>query len=205
MNIFLVIFFAMTLLYLCIVERFRIYSNLVCTQGIILFLLAFIELESLTIANLLFVTIETLVFKGIVVPYLLFKIINKTGQERVHEKSLPGIYSLFLVTLGLLLSIVIAYTMKTKLLNTAYFIVAFFALYTGLFIIISHKKIFSHLIGFLVIENAVFLLSLAIGKDMPLLINIAVLLDIFASILILGIFAMRLKQHTHDLTMLKDD
>ena len=86
-----------------------------------------------------------------------------------------------------------------------YFIVAFFAVYTGMFMIISHRKIFSHLVGFLVIENAVLLLSLAIGSEMPMLINIGILLDIFVSVLILGIFVMRLKTHASELTMLKDD
>jgi hydrogenase-4 component E len=86
-----------------------------------------------------------------------------------------------------------------------YFIVAFFAVYTGMFMIISHKKIFSHLVGFLVIENAVLLLSLAIGSEMPMLINIGILLDIFVSVLILGIFVMKLKQTANELTRLKDD
>lgn len=205
MNILIVILFAIILLYFSITERFRIYSNLICVQGILLFALALFELQSLTIVNLLIVASETLIFKGIITPFLLYKIINKTGEERVHVKALPGLYSLILVSAGLLLSIILAYSMKTILTNTAYFIVSFFALYTGLFMIISHKKIFSHLIGFLVIENAVFLLSLAIGNEMPMLINIAILLDIFATILILGIFIMRLRQHTNELTMLKDE
>ncbi len=205
MNILLVILFAIILIYLCITERFRIYTTLVGIQGVLLFILAFLELDSLTIPNLIFVTAETLIFKVIVVPYLLIRIINKTGKERVHKKEYHELYSLIFVSVGLMLSIVIAYTMKTQLINTTYFIVSLFGIFAGLFMIISHKKIFSHLIGFLVIENAVFLLSLAIGKEMPMLINIAILLDIFASVLILGLFAMRLKQHVDDLTILKDD
>ncbi|MFA6923532.1 MAG: hypothetical protein WC223_04685 [Bacteroidales bacterium] len=205
MDILIVILFAITLLYFSITERFRIYTNLVCFQGFLLFALALFELKALTIGNFLFVSSETLIFKGIAVPFLLYKIINKTGEERVHVKALPGLFSLIFVSIGLLLSIIIAYSLKTRLGNITYFIVSFFALYTGLFLITSHKKIFSHLIGFLVIENAVFLFSLTIGNEMPMLINIAILLDIFASILILGIFAMRLKQHTDDLTMLKDE
>jgi hydrogenase-4 component E len=124
---------------------------------------------------------------------------------RVHEKALPGFYSLLIVSLGLLLSIVVSLSLKTKSSAIIYFIVSLFAIYTGLFLIISHRKIFSHMVGFLVIENAVLLLSLAIGSEIPMLINIGILLDIFVSVLILGIFVMRLKQHTHELTLLKDD
>jgi hydrogenase-4 component E len=186
-------------------ERFPIYAGLIGFQGLLLFVLSFIELDSITPGTLLFVAIETLVFKVIIVPSLLFRIIRKTGETRVHEKALPGFYSLLFVSLGLLTSIAVAFSMKTTPANMIYFIVALFAVYTGLFMIISHRKIFSHLVGFLVIENAVLLLSLAIGSEMPMLINIGILLDIFASVLILGVFAMRLKQHAHELTMLKDE
>jgi len=123
----------------------------------------------------------------------------------VHDKALPAFYALLFVTAGLLLSIVISFSLSTSASTMIYFVVALFAVYTGLFMIISHRKIFSHLVGFLVIENAVLLLSMAIGSEMPMLINIGILLDIFVSVLILGIFAMRLKQHTDELTMLKDD
>ena len=205
MNVLVVIVFAITLIYLSMTERFPIYAGLIGLQGVLLFALSFLELDAITLATLLFVAIETLVFKVIVVPYLLFRIIDKTGEARVHDKALPGFYSLLFVTMGLLLSIVVSFSMNTTPSNMIYFIVAFFAVYTGLFMIISHKKIFSHLVGFLVIENAVLLLSLAIGSEMPMLINIGILLDIFVSVLILGIFVMRLKQSAHELTMLKDD
>jgi hydrogenase-4 component E len=95
--------------------------------------------------------------------------------------------------------------MNTTPATMIYFIVSLFAVFTGLFLIITHKKVFSHLVGFLVIENAVLLLSLAIGSEIPMLINIGILLDIFVSVLILGIFVMRLKQQVSDLNLLKDD
>jgi hydrogenase-4 component E len=205
MIVLLVILFAITLIYLSITERFSIYVSLIVIQGIILFALSFLELDTITWGNLIFVATETFLFKVLIVPYFLFRIINKTGDSRVNEKVLPGFYSILLISAGLLLSIVIAYSLKNTVVNMIYFIVAFFTLYTGFFLIFTHKKIFSHLVGFLVIENAVLLLSLAIGGEMPILINIGILLDIFVSVLILGMFVMRLKMHAHELTMLKDE
>ncbi|MCK9203420.1 MAG: hypothetical protein M0P58_03160 [Bacteroidales bacterium] len=205
MNVLLVIVFAISLIYLSIAERFRVYAGLIGLQGVLLFALSFIELNTITLATLLFVTLETLVFKVIIVPWLLFRIINKTGIARAHEKSVPGFYSLIIVSLGLLLCVVVSFSMDTTPARMIYFTVALFAVFTGLFLIISHRKIFAHLVGFLVIENAVLLLSLSIGSEMPMLINIGIMLDIFVSVLILGVFAMRLKEHTHELTLLKDD
>lgn len=205
MNILLIILFAITLIYLSITERFRIYTILIGLQGFLLFLLAFFELEVVTIGSLIFVATETLLFKVIIVPYFLNKIIKKTGVSRVHDKALPGFYSLLFVAFGLVLSIMLAHSLEAPVDYSLFFIVSLFAVYTGLFIIISHKKVFSHLVGFLIIENAVLLLSMALGSGMPVLINIGILLDIFVSVLILGIFIMRLKQNTNQLTMLKDE
>jgi hydrogenase-4 component E len=205
MTSMLIIVFAITLIYLSVTERFRIYAGLVGLQGLLLFGLSFLQLDRITLATVLFVAIETLLFKVIVVPYLLFTVIKRTGVARVHDKALPSFYSLLFVSLGFLLSIVVSFSMNTTPYNLLFFIVSFFAVFTGLFLIISHRKIFSHLVGFLVIENAVLLLSLAIGSEIPMLINIGILLDIFVSVLILGIFVMRLRQQTDDLTILKDD
>jgi len=205
MNFLLVIVFAVTLIYLCMTERFPIYAGLIGLQGVLLFLLSLLEQHAITPATLIFVALETLVFKVLVVQDLLFRIISKVREARVHDKALPGFYSLLFITAGLILSIVISFSMQSAPTELLYFSVAFFAVYTGLFMIISHKKIFSHLVGFLVIENAVLLLSLSIGSEMPMLINIGILLDIFVSVLILGVFMMRLKQSAQDLTLLKDD
>ena len=42
--------------------------------------------------------------------------------------------------------------------------------------------------GYLILENGIFILSLAVGNEMPVMVNIGILLDIFVSILVLGIF-----------------
>ncbi len=36
--------------------------------------------------------------------------------------------------------------------------------------------------GYLIIENGVFVLSLAVGSEMPMLVNLGIMLDIFASV-----------------------
>jgi hydrogenase-4 component E len=199
MSLLFIITFALTLVYLSITERFRNYVYLITLQGVLLFIISFLELTQVSMVNLVFIATETLLFKAFVVPALLRNIIKKTGIAKVHANALPGIYSIMFVSLGIVLSIAISFSLHEKMAMGIYFTTAIFAVFTGLFLIISHKKIFSHLIGFLVLENAVFLLSLAVGNEMPMLINIGILLDIFASVLILGIFMMRIGSRLQDI------
>ncbi len=55
------------------------------------------------------------------------------------------------------------------------------------------------MVGFLVIENAVFFFSLAVGSEMPMLINIGILLDIFVSVLIIGVLMNHIGSQFTDL------
>jgi len=201
---YLIVLFAVTLIYFASAERLSTYIRLVALQGLLLCGIAVFELKEVNLANLLFIVAETLLFKTLLLPYLLSRIIRKSGVTKVHRQAVPGFYLLLFSIAGLLISVILAVILVNPFINSIYLAIALFTLLTGLLLIVTHKLIISHLIGFLVVENAVFLFSLAIGNEMPMLINIGILLDIFVGVLILGFFGLRLKPHTNELTMLKD-
>lgn len=201
---YLIVLFAVTLMYFASAERLSTYVRLIALQGLLLCGIAVFELKEVNLANLLFIVAETLLFKAILLPYLLSRIIRKSGVTKVHRQAVPGFFLLLFSIAGLLVSVILAVILVNPFINSIYLAIALFTLFTGLLLIVTHKLIISHLIGFLVVENAVFLFSLAIGNEMPMLINIGILLDIFVGVLILGFFGLRLKPHTNELTMLKD-
>lgn len=201
---YLIVLFAITLIYFASAERLITYIRLVALQGLLLCGIAVFELKEVNLGNLLFIVSETLLFKTLVLPYLLSRIIRRSGVTKVHRQAVPGFYLLLFSIAGLLISVILAMILVNPVINSIYLAIAMFTLFTGLLLIVTHKLIISHLIGFLVVENAVFLFSLAVGNEMPMLINIGILLDLFVGVLILGFFGLRLKPHTNELTMLKD-
>ncbi|HZM12687.1 MAG TPA: hypothetical protein VFB86_00770 [Bacteroidales bacterium] len=201
---YLIVFFAVTLMYFSSADRLTTYIKLIGIQGILLCGIAIFELNEVNTANLLFIVSETLIFKTIMLPYLLTRIIQRSGVTKVHRLAMPGFNLLLFSIFGLLISVILAKILINPFINTIYLAIALFTLFTGMLLIVTHKLIISHLIGFLIIENAVFMFSLAIGNEMPMMINIGILLDIFVGVLILGFFGLRLKPHTNELTMLKD-
>ena len=72
----LVILYVVTLVYLSITERFRNFASLIGLQGWLLFAIALVRLHAINPAELAFIAIETLLFKGILVPALLFAVIR---------------------------------------------------------------------------------------------------------------------------------
>ncbi|MDR0385874.1 MAG: hypothetical protein LBH60_07330 [Prevotellaceae bacterium] len=206
---FFVLLFAFSLIFLSITERFRSYANLMCLQGILLFAISFYLLKEINWINLLFITAETLIFKAIVIPFLLYRIINKTGVSKVHKSALPIFYQLILTILAFFVSIGISFMFKDPAITPVFLIISISSMLCGLLFIIAHKRIFSHMVGFLMLENAVFLFSIAAGTEMPILINTGILIDLIITTLILSVFLTKVNKHnpnleSDQLTQLKD-
>lgn len=173
-------------------KRLNTYIGVLALQGILLFGVTFIELIEINVVNLLFVLLETIVFKTIAIPYFLSYVIKRNKITRESEPFLPDFLSVVIITTIIIGSFLLSNIINDPHIKKIFFVAALSALFTGLYFIISRKKIVTHVMGFLIIENGVFVLSLAVGTQMPMLVNIGILLDIFASVLILGIFANKI-------------
>jgi hydrogenase-4 component E len=184
----LLIALAMSLLYMSIANRLFTYLRILVFQGFILFGVTYLTLTHVNTVNLLLIMLETIVFKAIAVPWFINHIIKRNGITRETEPYLPNFVSLIIITLIIVATIILSSSIKDTNLDKTFFVVALSTLFSGLYLIVSRKKIITHVIGYLVIENGVFILSLAVGNEMPMLVNLGIMLDIFASVLILGVF-----------------
>jgi len=178
----------MTLLYMSIANRLHTYLRILVFQGFLLFGVTFLTLSHINTLNLILIMLETVFFKALAVPWFINYIIKHNGISRETEPYLPYFVSLIIVTLIIVTTIILSSSIQDENLDKTYFVVALSTLFTGLYLIVSRKKIITHVIGYLVIENGVFILSLAVGNEMPMLVNLGIMLDIFASVLILGVF-----------------
>jgi hydrogenase-4 component E len=192
MLILLYVLFGISLVYVAATEKFKNYIQVYMLQGILLFGMALMELEHFNYVNLAFILLETIIFKSFVVPYLLRKILERTGIHNVHKRSVPGNYTVIIMIIALGISLVLARILSIPNVDSTFLVIAYFTLFTGLILISVRKLIFGHLVGFLIIENSVFLFSIAIGKEFPLLVNAGILLDIFIAVLIMSIFMTRI-------------
>ena len=186
-NIILIVF-TISLLYLSIANRLLSYVKLLAFQGLLLFGVALIELSEMSVLNLVLILLETIIVKAIAIPAFISYVIKKNKITREAEPFVPNFLSLILVTLIIVATFVISFAIKDPNLHKIYFITALSAIFSGLYLIVTRRKIITHVICYVVIENGVFILSLAVGNEMPLLVNLGVLLDVFVSVFLLGIF-----------------
>ncbi len=205
----LIIIYALSLLYAAISERFRHYAIIVGIQGLLLMGIALMQLKNSETFEQIFIVTETLLFKGLLIPILLFRIIRKTKINKISFRALPPFFSIMMSIVALVASLTITAYVADNQVNSIFFGVALFGVLMGMILIISRVKVFSHLVGFLIIENSVFLFSLAVGAQMPLLINVGILLDVLMGVLMLGLFVGKINNKLNsldssELTALRD-
>ncbi len=205
----LLIAFTISLIYIAMANRMLTFIRIISFQGLLLFGIAFVELIEINVLNLVFVLLETIIIKTIAVPLFLKYILDRNRITREAEPFVSNFVSVVIVTLIILGSFFLANAIRDTYVNKIFFIVALSALFTGLYIIITRRKILTHVMGFMVLENGVFVLSLAVGSKMPMLVNTGILLDVFVSVILLGIFADKIgdvfeEQDVEQLRNLKD-
>jgi len=184
----LLIIFIISLLYVSIANRIITFVRVLALQGFILFSVTFLQLKDIQTWNLVLILLETIVFRTIAVPMFLSYVIKRNKITRETEPYLPHFISLIIITLIVVITVLLANSIQDTHLDKIFFIVSLSTLFTGLYFIASRKKIITHVMGYMMIENGVFVLSLAVGNEMPNLVNLGIMLDVFASVLILGIF-----------------
>ncbi|HEY9772234.1 MAG TPA: hypothetical protein V6C81_00335 [Planktothrix sp.] len=77
---------------------------------------------------------------------------------------------------------------------------------SGLVLMLTRRIALSQIVGFLVMENGIFLFGLTQTHGMPILIETGVLLDVLAGVMVAGLIAFRIKKNFEhiDVSMLSE-
>jgi len=184
----LIVLFGLTMLYMAATSRIKAHIKMLSIQGLILFLILFLDEDKTNLINLIFLSIETLLVKTILIPLFLTRILNKNEVFRDNEPHIPNFYSLVIASIMLFAGFMISnlHGQGFENVTALYFGVSISTILISLFLITTRKKILTHVIGYIMMENGIFLLSLSVAKEMPIIVSMGVLLDIFIAVFILG-------------------
>lgn len=136
----------------------------------------------------------TITLKGILIPWFLMRVIDRIGIHREIEPFLNVPASL-LICLGLT---VVGYRVSTGFPEGAAGVthhltgVALSMLLIGLFLMVTRKKAVTQILALLTVENAVFLVALAVTTGMPLGVELGIAFDVMMAVVVLGILVHRI-------------
>jgi hydrogenase-4 component E len=153
----------------------------------------------------------TIVIKAMVLPRILKAVIERLNVKRELELNI-NIPSSLLICGAL---VILAFYITQPIISLGFLLtrdslaIALAIVLIGFFTMIARKKAVTQVIGFLVIENGLFLGATAAAYGMPLIVELGLFFDVLVAGLIVGIYTQRLQDtfdsvDTTKLTALKE-
>lgn len=127
--------------------------------------------------------------KGFVFPYLLSRALRESNTSREVQPLVGYLASLFVGLLALMASVWLDARLKLPLHATSNLLgpVTWLLMMTGLFLIVARRTAVNQVIGYLVLENGIYTFGLAVVRDVPALVELGVLMDLFVAVFVMGI------------------
>lgn len=140
-------------------------------------------------AHLAGITISIILVKGFVIPSLLNDAVHKAHIRREVEPFIGYVSTLLLGAVSTALAFVFAEKLPLATEHQDLLIVpaSIATLMTGFLILTTRRKAISQVIGYLVLENGIFVFGLLLTEAMPAMVEAGALLDLLVGIFVMGI------------------
>jgi len=182
------ILFCLSLFYVALTLRVSGYVTILRIQGIILAVLLMIPfIYHFSIYGII-LPLTLILVKVIFIPRYINKIILELDIKRQIEPGIQQMTFLPLVIVSMVTIFVGSYVISQSTeLDVIPFASGFSAIAVGIYIIMFRKKLIVHVAGFLIMENGIFLFGTAVASELPMMIELGVLLDVFVVVFLMGI------------------
>jgi len=196
------------------VSRIRGVINAVALQGVLLGILALFVHPEIGTRVILLVAV-TIALKGLVIPRFLVHALREANIQEEVKPAVNFMGSLLLGAVGTGLAMVFSDTLpladfpaaqhKHLLLVPA----SLATVWTGFLMLTTRKRAIMQVLGYLLLENGIFLFGLLLLEATPFLVEIGILLDLFTGVFVMGIIIHHISREfastsTEHLTELKE-
>jgi hydrogenase-4 component E len=190
------ILLALTCVFLLGSSRLRVSIRLVAVQGVLLGVAAILNSLGHWSVNSWAVGLGGMVLKGALLPWLLAYVLRRSGAKLEIEPFVGFGASMLSGVVLLALAAWIAWRagIDSRALSPALFVVSLYLLLTGLFLIVTRRKVIAQTLGYLVMENGVYAMGVGIGHEFSFLVEMGVMLDVFVGVFLMGSMVFQIDQ-----------
>lgn len=170
-------------------SRLRLFIRVVALQGVALGLFTLLAHAGDLSAHVFALAAMSVLLKGLVFPWLLFRTLQQTDAHREVEP-IVGYNASILLGIAMLAA---ALWLSSRLpapeleLSPLVLPIALWTIFVGLFVVVARRKAISQVLGYLVLENGIFAFGVALVGGMPFLVEMGGLLDVFVAVFVMGI------------------
>lgn len=162
--------------------------------------------------HLVAITVVIIAVKGVIIPLLLGRAVRSAEIKREVEPFLGYVPTLLLGAVFTALSFGFAdrLPMLPEHQNYMFVPASIATLMTGFLILTTRRKAISQVIGYLVLENGIFIFGLLLAEAMPVMVEAGALLDLLVGTFVMGIVINQISREfssldTSRLTSLKEE
>jgi len=191
-------------------SRIRAVIRTVAIQGVALGLMPLVVHESLDL-HIILVSLATIAMKGVIIPSMLQKAMRDVQIKREVEPFIGLIPSMLLGAAATAVAVILAQFLPLDDAHGAGLVVptSLATVLTGFLLLTTRLKAISQVLGYLVLENGVFIFGLLLLEAMPLQVEMGVLLDLLVAIFVMGIILNHINREfssldTRQLSTLRD-
>ncbi len=132
--------------------------------------------------------IVTILIKTIGIPYILKNLSQKFHFVRQINPEIKVQYAIMLIPAILVFTFYLSEPI-TQMINenNNYIAISISSLFLSLLLMMEHKNIAPKIIGFLSMENALFLLGITATDGMPMLVEFGIFLDLLMAIVVMNL------------------
>jgi hydrogenase-4 component E len=159
----------------------------VALQGVVLAVLPLtahgVNTHSLLLAG------GALAFKAGLIPWLLLRAMREVRIRREMEPLIGFVPTLLLGALATAAAFIFADRLPLIAAHHGGLFIptALATLMTGLLLLISRRKAITQVVGYLLLENGIFIFGMLLAEAMPLMVEAGVLLDLLVAVFVMGI------------------
>jgi hydrogenase-4 component E len=151
--------------------------------------------------HILALGLGTLIVKSIVLPAFLQRAIREASVRREVEPLIGFTASVCLGAVALALSFAVAQRLPLPESQTALLVpVALATVIVGLIVLTTRNKALTQVVGYLILENGIYVFGLSQAERVPFLVELGVLLDVFVGVFIMGIVVFHINREFDSLS-----
>jgi hydrogenase-4 component E len=145
--------------------------------------------------HILGLAVGTFAVKAVLLPVLLSRAIREAAVRREIEPLIGFAPSMLLGALAVALAFSIAPRLPLPELRTHVLVpVALSTVVIGLLVLTTRSKALTQVVGYLILENGIYVFGLSQVERVPFLVEVGVLLDIFVGVFIMGIVVFHINR-----------
>jgi len=194
LNAVLVIILVMNLFALG-TSRIRAVIRTVSAQGILLGMIPLMVHKHLTIPVAMMI-IVAIVIKGSVIPSIMMRALRDAQIKREIEPLIGFLPSIILGALATAFALLIAdqLPLAERHYGTLLVPTSIATVIVGFIFLVTRYKAISQVIGYLILENGIFIFSMLLLEAMPIIVEMGVMLDLFVGIFVTCIIINHINQ-----------